>query len=299
MAVTTLTEKELFDPDFLTAVSRLKILARRVARGGVHAEQRSRHLGAGMEFRDYRAYAPGDDLRAIDWNIYRRHGRLFLRLFEEFEDLPVYVAPDVSTSMFQTGRPRARAALRTAFALAAIALSHRDSVGLYPFSDRLEIAMPPRTGMARLTSIAHALARQQPGGRTDFVASLGRLAHMNLRPGLLVVISDFFDPDGIDAVVAALKAQRHRLLLVQLYRPTDADPDLAGDLLLQDCETGVEHDVSVTAEVRAAYRRIYAAFAQGLATFAASRQAGLARIDVDRPVVPQLAELFETGTYVV
>ena len=299
MAATTLTSKELFDPDFLTAVSRLKILARRVARGGVHAEQRSRHLGAGMEFRDYRGYAPGDDLRAIDWNIYRRLGRLFLRLFEEFEDLPIYIAPDVSTSMFQTERPRAHAALRTAFALSAIALSHRDSVGLYPFSDKLEIAMPPRSGMARLTRLAHVLAQQTPGGATDFRASLGRLARMNLRPGLLAVVSDFFDPNGIDAVVEALKAQRHRLLLVQLFRPTDADPDLAGDLLLRDCESGLEHDVSVTPEVRAAYRRIYAAFEQDLTKFAASRQAGLLRIDVDQPVVPQLSELFATGTYVV
>ena len=118
---------------------------------------------------------------------------------------------------------------------------------------------------------------------------------------LLGSILDSFwrPPAGIDAVVTALKAQRHRLLLVQLYRPSDADPDLSGDLLLRDCESGLEHDVSVTAEVRAAYRRIYSEFAEGLSKFANSRQAGLIRVDVDQPIVPQLAELFETGTYVV
>ena len=85
MPATAPTRQELFDPEFLADVSRFRILAQRVARGGVHAEQRSRQMGAGMEFRDYRGYAPGDDLRAIDWNIYRRLGRVFLRLFEEFD----------------------------------------------------------------------------------------------------------------------------------------------------------------------------------------------------------------------
>ena len=122
MPATAPTRQELFDPEFLAAVSRFRILAQRVARGGVHAEQRSRQMGAGMGFRDYRGYAPGDDLRAIDWNIYRRLGRVFLRLFEEFEDLPVYLAPDVSGSMWQGENPRAHAGLRATFALALAAL---------------------------------------------------------------------------------------------------------------------------------------------------------------------------------
>ena len=295
----TPTVQELFDPDFLSAVERFRILARRVARGGVHAEQRSRHVGAGMEFRDYRGYAPGDDLRAIDWNIYRRLGRVFLRLFEEFEDLPIYLAPDVSRSMFFGERPRAHAGLRTAFALAMAALNHHDSVGLFPFAHELRVAMRPRSGRVRTMRIAEALAAQRAGGETDFVRSLGKLQRMNLRQGLLVVVSDFFDPAGLDAVREALRRQRHRLLLVQLMRRSDAEPTLSGDLLLRDCESGQEHDVSITRELLQAYRSAYTAFEGGLHDLAMSQRAGLVRIDVDQPVVEQLSELFESGAFTV
>lgn len=294
-----LTAQELFDPAFLDAVSRFRFLAKRVARGGVHAEQRSRHMGSGMEFRDYRGYVPGDDLRAIDWNIYRRLGRVFLRLFEEFEDLPVYLAPDVSRSMFFGENPRAHAGLRAAYALAAAALNHHDSVGLYPFADKLTVAMKPRSGRVRMMRMAHALASQQPLGTTDFKTSLGKLSRMSLRPGLLIVISDFFDPQGIDAVRTSLSRQRHRLLLVQLTRKSDKTPDLTGDLLLRDCENGQEHDVSVTAEVLDGYRRAYQEFEDGLHQAALTLQAGLVRLDVDEPVVPQLSTLFESGAFVV
>lgn len=294
-----LTAQELFDPAFLDAVSRFRILAKRVARGGVHAEQRSRHMGSGMEFRDYRGYVPGDDLRAIDWNIYRRLGRVFLRLFEEFEDLPVYLAPDVSLSMFHGDQPRAHAGLQSAYALAAAALNHHDSVGLYPFADKLRVAMQPRSGRVRLMRMAHALVGQKPGGTTDFKRSLGKMARLGLRPGLLVVVSDFFDPAGLQAVRESLSRQRHRVLMVQLVRKSDRVPELAGDLLLRDCENGQEHDVSVTAEVLAGYRRAYDEFEQGLHQIAMSLHAGLVRVDVDEPVVPQLSELFQTGAFVV
>ena len=101
---------ELFPPEFVAALSRLRLHAGQVPRGGRHAEQGSAQLGAGMEFRDYRSYQPGDDIRRIDWNFYQRSGRLFLRLFEEERDLPVYVLLDCSDSMFIEDPPRANAA---------------------------------------------------------------------------------------------------------------------------------------------------------------------------------------------
>ncbi|HIE68740.1 MAG TPA: DUF58 domain-containing protein, partial [Planctomycetes bacterium] len=243
--------------------------------------------------------AMGLEMAFIDWNIYRRLGRLFLRLFEEFEDLPVYLAPDVSRSMFHGNQPRAHAGLRAAFALAAAALNHHDSVGLFPFADELRVALKPRSGRVRMMRMAQALAAQQPGGTTDFAKSLGKFARLGMRSGLLIVVSDFFDPGGIEAVRESLSRQRHRLLLVQLTRKTDQFPDLSGDLLLRDCENGQEHDVSVTPDVLAAYRRAYESFEQGLHKLAMSQQAGLVRVDVDEPVVPQLSTLFESGAFVV
>jgi uncharacterized protein (DUF58 family) len=297
MAEAAITTQELFDPDFLESLTRLHIVARRVARGGRHAEQRSKDLGSGIEFRDFRPYSSGDDLRGVDWNIYRRLGRVFLRLFEEFEDLPLYLLTDVSASMFLEEPPRARQALRCALALASIALHQHDSVGLFPFSDDLQITLKPRAGKGRLFRFAEAMSALTPGGATDFQTALRRLGALRLREGLVVIVSDFFDPGGIDGVIDALRHLRHRLLLVQLWRSSDRDPDVKGDLQLIDCETEHAQDVSATAPVVAAYKKAYDRFTESLLGFTRKRKAGLLRLDVEQEVVPQLASLFETGRY--
>lgn len=297
MSTTQLSVRELFDPEFLARVDALKILARRVAPSGSPAEKRSRQQGAGMEFRDFRPYSAGDDIKAIDWNVYRRLGKPFLRLFEEQRDLPIYLAPDISRSMFLGDQPRGLTGLRAAFALAAIGLKEADSVGVFPFAESLDAALQPGAGAGRLMRVAQTLTRLEPGGDTDFTNAMRRLQAIRMREGLLVVISDFFDPRGIAAVVAALKKVRHKLLLVQLVRKTDADPQVDGDLLLHDCETGEEQNVAATAPVLEAYRRAYEDFQTQLQAFARSRQAGLLRLDVDEDVPAQLADLFVEGAY--
>lgn len=289
--------EELFDPSFLESLQHLRLSARRVPAGGRFADHLSRDLGHGLEFRDFRPYVPGDDLRAVDWNIYRRLGRVFLRLFEELEDLPLYLMPDVSKSSVLESPPRVWAGLRCALALASISLGAHDSVGVFPFSDDLEVLLRPQAGSNRLMPFARAMATIEPGGGTDLTRSLRRLSHLGLRPGLLVIVSDFFDPAGIDRVLDALRRVRHRLLLVQLVRASDRDPELTGDLRLRDCETGAVEEVSVTGAVLEGYRAAYDRFERALVGFARRRDAGLLRLDVDRPVVPQLAKLFHSGTY--
>lgn len=291
----TVQSQSLLDPEFLESVARLRIVARRVARGGRPAEQRSLDLGSGIEFRDFRPYSAGDDLRSIDWNIYRRLGKVFLRLFEEVEDLPLYLMLDNSRSLQVEAKPRALAAQKIAMALTAIAAGQHDSAGLFPFAEDVEVLMRPRSGKGSLLTVARALTSLEAGGNTDFRRSFKHFAAMGYRRGLCVIISDFFDPQGLDAVTEAMKQLRHRLLLVQLVRPTDAEPDLKGDLRLVDCETGQGEDVSLTPAVRAAYRRIVGEFNEGLAGFARRRGAGLLRLDCDGDIVAQLATLFEGG----
>ena len=290
---------ELFDPEFLESLQRLHIHARRVARGGRHADQRSRDLGAGIEFRDFRPYVPGDDFRAIDWTIYQRLGKVFLRLFEELEDLPVYLLPDISRSMYLEEPPRAKAGLRTALALASIALNQHDTVGLFPFSNDLEMSVRPRSGKGALMRFAKAMSELRPGGETDLVRSIGTLGALNLRRGLVVLVSDLFDPAGAEAVTKAFRLLRHRLLIVQLTRQDDRDPGLLGDLQLRDCETGAVEDVSATPAVLERYRSAYQRFQTTITDFAKRRNIGLLQIDVDQDILPQIAMLFETGSYVV
>lgn len=290
---------ELFDPAFLESLKSLRVIARRVPPQGRHAEQRSRDLGSGIEFRDFRPYAPGDDIRSIDWNLYRRLGKVFLRLFEELEDLPLYVLPDVSDSMWLEEPPRIIRALRTSLALSAVSLNHHDSVGVFPFGADLEVLARPQAGKRRVLTLAKRLADAQPLGPTDIAQAVRRLNAMRLRQGLCAIVSDFFDPRGIDHVIAALRQIRHKVVIVQMVRASDRDPQLEGDLRLVDCETGVAQDVSVSGRVLERYRAAYTRFEAALADYASSRDVGLVRIDADQPVVPQLAQLFETGSLVV
>jgi uncharacterized protein (DUF58 family) len=291
------TADQLFDAELLERVAHLRVVARRVAPGGRFAEQRSRDRGTGIEFEDHRPYSTGDDLRTVDWHLYQRFGTLFLRLFEEQQDLPLYLLPDVSASAFHEDPPRAVASLRTALALAAVGLNQHDKVGVFPFADDLTVQVRPQSGRNRVMHFAKRLSEVTPGGGTDFARACKRFAALGLREGLAIVISDFFDPNGVEAVVDSLKKLRHRLLLVQLTRATDRAPELLGDLRLEDCETGVVEDVSVTPQVLERYRAAYDRWNEALHEFTRRRGAGLLRIDVDQPVLPQLAALFEGGRY--
>jgi uncharacterized protein (DUF58 family) len=304
VASSALLASELCDPRFLASLEPLRLVARRVAPRGVVAEQRSRDKGSSNEFKDYRPYVVGDDLRRIDWNVYRRLHRVFLRVFEELEDLPLYLLPDVSASAYlvdaeaqHASPPRARAGLRTALALAAISLGQHDRVGVYPFADDLRVLMRPTGGKGRILGLAQRLAELEGGGATDLARSLATFAGLRLREGLVCVISDFFDPAGIDAVTSALARLRHRLLLVRLVRKSDAEPLVRGDVRFVDCENGSTADVSITPHVLERYRAAHARFVESLTSFALAHGAGLLELDVDAEVVPQLERLFSGGTY--
>lgn len=304
------TADELFDAAFLQAVQRLRLVAARVPRGGRYAEQRSEAKGQGIEFRDFRPYTPGDDLRGVDWNIYRRLGRVFLRLFEEQEDLPVYLLPDLSMSGYvaEGAMLRAHVGLRVALALGAVALGEHDAVGVLPIGEDVELAVRPTSGADRLHFLAERLAALEPGGGTDLAHSLERFGALGLRRGLAVVISDFFDPAGLAGVLASAARLRHKLLFVHLWRPADAAPDPAvftGDVRLVDAEAGAlgagegHLDLFVDDDVRARYAQAFAAFEAELHDFALKRQVGYLKLDVEGDVVEQLATLFEGGRFAV
>lgn len=285
----------LVDAQFIASLESLRIVARRVAPRGRFADQRSRDAGGGIEFKDYRPYVAGDDLRTIDWNIYRRLGRLFVRLLEETEDLPLYLLPDVSRSAWIEAEPRAIAGMRAALAFASISLGQHDRVGVFPFDADLRVLSRPQAGKGRILSLAERMSSIDSGTTTDIARALTTFGALRLREGLVCVISDFFDPAGIEAVIAALRGVRHRLLLVQVVRASDREPNLRGDLRLVDCETSASADVSVTSAVLERYRSAYDRFNVRLSEFARERGAGLVRLDADLDVVSQLAGVFESG----
>jgi len=158
MAEAALNFHELFDSQFMKSLQRLRLRARRAVRMGRYAQQRSKDPGHGLEFKDFRPYIAGDDLRSVDWNIYRRLGKLVVKVFEEQKDLPLYLLPDVSASMFMEQPPRIHAAQRAALAVAAVSLGQHDSVGLFPFAEDLQIRVKSKSGKSSLMLFAQHLS---------------------------------------------------------------------------------------------------------------------------------------------
>ncbi|MCP4590899.1 MAG: hypothetical protein GY842_09145, partial [bacterium] len=198
-------------------------------------------------------------------------------------------------SMFFEAPPRADAARRMAAVIATVGLNQFDRVSVYPFGAELNAPLPPASGRAGLRRALDFLEHQGPAGPTDLPRALRRFAGLRVRSGLAVIVSDFFDPRGIDAVLQELGSLRHRLLLVQVARQADVEPALDGELRLLDCESGAGVDVTVTPAARQRYREAYQRFDETLTRFAARRRAAHLRLDADRPVLDQLGELFVGG----
>jgi uncharacterized protein (DUF58 family) len=260
-----------FDETFLRKLERLAVVAKRVVALHGRGERRTRRVGSGIEFADHRDYVPGDDLRRLDWNLYGRLERPLVRMFDEDEDLPVYLLVDASASMGLGGPPKLRLARETAAALAYVALTNLDRVAVYPAAQGLGTGLGLLRGKAQIHPILTLLASLRAGGRTDLAAAVSGLVQRHRRRGVVVVISDFFDPAGAEQGLGRLRYGRFEPVVVQINAPDEAQPALRGEVTLVDAETGEERPVTVTSAVAEAYRERYQARLRGLARFCRER----------------------------
>ncbi len=296
-----ITAAALFDPAFLRALEGLRILAQSVPAGGRHAEQRSRARGQGQEFTDVRPYVAGDDFRTVDWHVFLRLDKVFVRLFLQDEDLPIYFVLDQSGSMARgpgqgAGEPRCDVARRTVAALAYVALNHMDRIAVFPCSGDALRPLPGTSGKNAFQRLLAYLAALPATGTTPLVDALQQLRGRRLRRGLCVVVSDGFDPRGPEALAAALRTLPHRTLLLRPVHAGEARPThLRGELRAIDCENGEHVEVAVDDAMLDRYQAAYAQFAQTLADAAHARGGGYLEVRSDQPLVPQLATLFRHG----
>jgi uncharacterized protein (DUF58 family) len=283
----------LFPPEFLTALHALRIAARRVPRGGKPAEQASKARGSGIELLDLRQYAAGDEFRAIDWQVWQRLDRLFVRVYLEDRDLPLYFLLDRSASMRL--RDKQLPALQALAALAAVALQQMDRISVYPFADQPFLPLPGTSGKNGLFKLLEYLQRLPDGAGTSLVEELARFASRPLRRGLCVLVSDLYDPRGLPAVLESLSHIPHRMLVVRPVRKDEARPRLEGELEVLDCESGESLALSVDQALLDRYENAYEAFRRDLAAFANARGIGVLELLAEDPVVPQVAQLFARG----
>jgi uncharacterized protein (DUF58 family) len=259
----------LFDETFLRKVDRLSLVVRKRRSGQVRGERRSTKRGTSVEFADYRDYTKGDDLRRVDWNIYARLERPFVKLFEEEEDLTVHLLLDGSGSM---DWPRGAAApthkwlyaRRTAAALGYIALGSGDRLTVAVLQESPAATPEPRFGPARgkgqTLPLLRFLAEGNAEGETDLSQALHNYAFAARRPGLAVLISDLFSPSGYQDGLSTLLARGYEAIVLHVLSPEEANPPIAGDLKLVDVESHHEQEVSIDAGMRALYRQRLAAW---------------------------------------
>lgn len=282
----------LLDQATLSKIGRLDVVSRRILQGRQKGEKRSKKRGQSVEFADHRQYAPGDDLRFLDWSIYARLDRLMIKLFLEEEDLHLYLLMDSSLSM-DYGRPnKFRYAQKVVAALGYIGLTNMNRVGIGTFSSSLERVFRPERGRRHLRKMLHFLEETPCDGQTDLGAACRRFAMEHPRRGVVVIVSDFLDRAGYQDAVRFFVARRMDVFCLHILSPQELDPPLAGDLKLIDAEDGEETEITVSGPLLQAYKRNLAGFIGGLREFCHKRGARYLNVSTEMPfdrlVVEQL-----------
>jgi uncharacterized protein (DUF58 family) len=262
------------DPGFVRRLAELSVVNRKILAGRMRGERRSKKRGISVEFADYRDYVSGDDLRFVDWNIYGRLDRMFLKLFLEEEDRFIYLMLDSSHSMAYGAPRKIDYAARVAAALGYVALSDMDRVALSAVSGGLAEAFRPHRGKGQVWRLFEFLEKIEPQGKTDLASSVRRFCLENRRRGVVVVLSDFLDPAGYEEPLKALAGRGHEVFALHLLAREEVDPELQGDLKLLDIETEAKVEVSATRGMLRAYRRQLDLFRGGLKAFCAAHGVG-------------------------
>lgn len=262
----------IFDESTLHKLEQLTLVADRVRVGLMKGDRRSRKRGSSIEFADYRDYTRGDDLRRLDWNVYARLERPFIKLLEEEEDLAVHLLVDASASMGWPADPepigrdmndapgpetnKLTYALRLAGALGHVALSGGDQVRatLLVGQDQGMQRWGPFRGAQNSLHLFHFLENGRASGVTNLDVSLQQYALRGGRPGLLFLVSDMFSPAGYREGLKALRARGYDVAIMHVLSPDEIDPPLAGDLKLVDVETGSEAEITLDPTTVAEYR---------------------------------------------
>lgn len=268
----------VFDEAFLRQLERLALMTRRAVRGGLAGVRRSAQRGQSVEFTDYREYAPGDDLRALDWNVYARLERLFIKLFVEEQDVTVHVLLDASASMDGGSPDKLVWAKRAAAAMAYVGLASYDRVSVAVLAGRVARRMPPIRGTGRIMRLLGDLsAVEARAGATDLAAAARHYAAQVTQRGPMVLISDLFDP-AADRALSELAGTRCELSVLHVLADDELEPPLEGDLRLVDRETGAVVDVTADLGTIDAYKTRLAAWQEDLAT--ACQRRGAAYVPV-------------------
>jgi len=227
-------DEDLFDDEFQRKLEYLAMVSKRVFSGAMRAERRTKKTGSGVEFADHRDYTPGDDFRYLDWSAYQRFDRLLIRLYEEEEDLSIYFIVDTSSSMGFGDAEKLRQAKRLCAALAYVGLANLDRIAIVTATDEISGRMPQTRGKARIFRIFRFLKDVRAAGHTDLGEAMKTFVAQHKRRGLAVLLTDLYDPAGFERGINVLRYAKFEPFVLHIVDPTEAKPDLRGDVRVYD-----------------------------------------------------------------
>jgi uncharacterized protein (DUF58 family) len=262
----------MFDSEFMKKLEYLSLVSRRVFRGQLLAQRRTRQLGGSVEFADHREYVFGDDLRHLDWNIYARFGNRFIKRFEEEEDLHVYFFLDCSRSMrlgqTEDGLNKFSYAKQIVTALSYIALSDLDRISVILFSDKIKDIFPLTRGKEHIFNLLRFLEQVEPdGGETNLGQAINGFVHRKQRSGLAVIVSDLFDRHGFQSGLDLLRYRQFEPKVIQIHDRQEIKPTLRGDIRMIDAESGRAKNITITETMLQRYQEKFNSFLKHLQAY--------------------------------
>ena len=300
------TIDELIDPTLQAQLGRLDLASRKVFAGKLKGERRSKKRGESVEFADHRPYVEGDDLRHIDWSIYARMDRFFMKLFLEEEDLSLHLVVDASASGDCGDPSKFLYMQKVAAALGYIGLINLNRVACTSLSghvrtgkaDDADLDTQPVSpiggsirdlrGRRRIHDLSRFLCSLEPAGPTDFGAAAKRIALSRRGRGVMVVLSDFFMKEGYEQGLRMLVGRGYDVLAIQVLSPQEVEPEgpngVAGDLRLRDVEDADLADVTISAPLLKKYKANLSAYCGELREFCARREITCLTVRSDTPI---------------
>lgn len=278
----------LFDEATLRKLEQLTLIADQVRVGVMKGDRRSRKRGTSIEFADYRNYTKGDDLRRLDWNVFARLERPFIKLLEEEEDLAVHLLLDASASMNWPDEPASESnkygyAMRLAGALGHVALSTGDMVTVTLLSSAGDRHWGPYRGAQNSLRLFQFLESGTAEGLTDLNLSLRNYALYGRRPGLLFLLSDLFSLQGYQNGLTALQSRGYELGLIHILSPDEIEPPVSGDLKLVDVETGQDAELTLDPTTLDLYRKRLQGWQNEIAGYCHGRHIHYIPVTTDMP----------------
>lgn len=284
--------QRLLDPEVLAGISGLDLVAKTVVEGFIAGLHRSPDFGFSQEFAEYRAYTQGDDLRHVDWNVFARTERAYLKRYRGETNTRLTLLLDASASMSYGSHPVSKLDYARYLAASLFYLAHqqRDAAGLLVFDDEVRNYLNPSTRHGQLSRLLHALDKAVAGTHTDFEKPFFHFQQFLYRPGLVVVVSDFYeDPDKVVTTIQPLRFRGNELLLFHVLDPEEIAPQFGRPVLLRDMETSDTMEVSPE-YVQNEYRQKIDAHIEGLRTKARSAGLDYFLLNTARPLDEALRE---------